>query len=181
MALSLSLVSIKSRKVSKMYFIVKRPLNPMHTGGSSPFNKKEWVIQIQQQQKGGKGQCAIGLWQFSLFCFKFGNTLCSLFLGELIPVLRNERELVSNLIWASCRPNSVTWRRTKERFSWWFCVHLLSVPLFSPSLWHCVFTESLSLCFHLLSVTLFSPSLCPSVLCLCFTPVSYTHLTLPTR
>ena len=24
--------------------MVKRLSNPMHTGGSSPFNKKEWVI-----------------------------------------------------------------------------------------------------------------------------------------
>ena len=40
----LSLISIKSEQVSKICSMVKLLLHPMHTGGSSPFNKKEWVI-----------------------------------------------------------------------------------------------------------------------------------------
>ena len=39
----LSLISIKSEQVSKICSMVKRLSHPMHTGGSSPFNKKEWV------------------------------------------------------------------------------------------------------------------------------------------
>ena len=42
----LSLISIKSEKVSKICFIVICWSHPMHTGGSSPFNKKEWVIKV---------------------------------------------------------------------------------------------------------------------------------------
>ena len=37
----LSLISIKSEQVSKICSMVKRLSHPMHTGGSSPFNKKE--------------------------------------------------------------------------------------------------------------------------------------------
>ena len=40
----LSLISIKSEQVSKTCSMVKRLSHPMHIGGSSPFNKKEWVI-----------------------------------------------------------------------------------------------------------------------------------------
>ena len=40
----LSLISIKSKQVSKICSMVKGLSHPMHTGGSSPFNKKEWVI-----------------------------------------------------------------------------------------------------------------------------------------
>ena len=39
----LSLISIKSEQVSKICSNVKRLSHPMHIGGSSPFNKKEWV------------------------------------------------------------------------------------------------------------------------------------------
>ena len=39
-----SLISIKSKQVSKICSMVKRLSHLMHTGGSSPFNKKEWVI-----------------------------------------------------------------------------------------------------------------------------------------
>ena len=39
----LSLISIKSEHVSKICSMVKRLSHPMHIGGSSPFNKKEWV------------------------------------------------------------------------------------------------------------------------------------------
>ena len=40
----LSLISIKSKQVSKICSMVKRLSHPIHIGGSSPFNKKEWVI-----------------------------------------------------------------------------------------------------------------------------------------
>ena len=40
----LSLFSIKSEQASKICSMVKRLSHPMHIGGSSPFNKKEWVI-----------------------------------------------------------------------------------------------------------------------------------------
>ena len=39
-----SLISIKTDQVIKIRSMVKRSSHPMHTGGSSPFNKKEWVI-----------------------------------------------------------------------------------------------------------------------------------------
>ena len=39
----LSLISIKSEQVSKICSMVKRLSHPMHSGGFSPFNKKEWV------------------------------------------------------------------------------------------------------------------------------------------
>ena len=39
----LSLISVKPEQESKICSIVKRLSHPMHTGGSSPFNKKEWV------------------------------------------------------------------------------------------------------------------------------------------
>ena len=39
----LSLISIKSEQVSKICSMVKRLSHSMHIGGSSPFNKKEWV------------------------------------------------------------------------------------------------------------------------------------------
>ena len=38
----LSLISIKSEQVSKICSMVKRLSHPMHIGGSSPFNEKEW-------------------------------------------------------------------------------------------------------------------------------------------
>ena len=37
----LSLISIKSEQVSKICSMVKRLSHPMHSGGFSPFNKKE--------------------------------------------------------------------------------------------------------------------------------------------
>ena len=37
----LCLISIKSEQVSKVCLIVKSSSQPMHTGGSSPFNKNE--------------------------------------------------------------------------------------------------------------------------------------------
>ena len=40
----LSLFPIKSEQLSKICSMVKRLSHPMHIGGSSPFNKKEWVI-----------------------------------------------------------------------------------------------------------------------------------------
>ena len=40
----LSLISIKSEQVSKICSMVKSLSHPIHIGGSSPFNKKEWVI-----------------------------------------------------------------------------------------------------------------------------------------
>ena len=40
----LSRISIKSEQVSKICSMVKRLSHLMHIGGSSPFNKKEWVI-----------------------------------------------------------------------------------------------------------------------------------------
>ena len=40
----LSLISTRSEQVSKICSIVKRSSHPMHIGGSSPFNKKEWVM-----------------------------------------------------------------------------------------------------------------------------------------
>ena len=39
----LFLISIKSEQVSKICSMVKCLSHPMHIGGSSPFNKKEWV------------------------------------------------------------------------------------------------------------------------------------------
>ena len=39
----LSIISIKSEQVSKICSMVKRLSHPMHNGGSSPFNKKQWV------------------------------------------------------------------------------------------------------------------------------------------
>ena len=39
----LSLISIKSEQASKICSTVKRLSHPIHTGGSSPFNKEEWV------------------------------------------------------------------------------------------------------------------------------------------
>ena len=39
----LSLISIKFEQASKICSHVKRLSHPMHIGGSSPFNKKEWV------------------------------------------------------------------------------------------------------------------------------------------
>ena len=39
----LSLISINSKQVSKICSMVKCSSHPMHIGGSSPFNKKEWV------------------------------------------------------------------------------------------------------------------------------------------
>ena len=40
----LSLISIRSEQVSKICSIVKSSSHLMHIGGSSPFNKKEWVM-----------------------------------------------------------------------------------------------------------------------------------------
>ena len=40
----LSLIAIKSKQVSKICSMVECLSHPMHTGGSSPCNKKEWVI-----------------------------------------------------------------------------------------------------------------------------------------
>ena len=40
----LSLISIKSEQVNKICSMVKHLSHPIHIGGSSPFNKKEWVI-----------------------------------------------------------------------------------------------------------------------------------------
>ena len=39
--ISISLISIKSEQISKICSMVKRLSQPMHTGGSSPFNQKE--------------------------------------------------------------------------------------------------------------------------------------------
>ena len=40
----LFLTSVKSEQVSKTCSIVNLSSHPLHTGGSSPLNKKEWVI-----------------------------------------------------------------------------------------------------------------------------------------
>ena len=40
----LFLISMQSEQVSKICWIVQSSSQPMHIGGSSPFNKKEWVI-----------------------------------------------------------------------------------------------------------------------------------------
>ena len=71
----LSLISIKSEQVSKICSMVKRLSHPMHIGGSSPFNKKEWV------RKKKNGQCAIGPSQFLLFCFSEDKIYILLILG----------------------------------------------------------------------------------------------------
>ena len=42
----LSLISVKSEKVSKIWSVVKRLSHPMHTGGSSPLGREVGALQI---------------------------------------------------------------------------------------------------------------------------------------
>ena len=79
----LSLISITSEQVSKICSIVKSSSHPVHIDGSSPFNKKEWVI-----KEWPMCNQAITVSSFlfvrgqTTHSFKTGNILCSLFPGN---------------------------------------------------------------------------------------------------
>ena len=79
----LSLISIKSEQVSKICSTVKRLSHPINIGGSSPFNKKEWVI-----KKWPMCNRAITVFSFlflrgqTIHSFSIGNILYNLFSGN---------------------------------------------------------------------------------------------------
>ena len=79
----LSLISIKSEQVSKICSMVKRLSHPIHIGGSSPFNKKEWVIKEWPMYNR-----AITISSFlfvrgqTIHSFSIGNILYNLFSGN---------------------------------------------------------------------------------------------------
>ena len=79
----LSLISIKSEQVSKICSMVKRSSHPMHIGGSSPFNRKEWV-----RKEWPMCNRAITVSSFLFFrgqdihSFNTGNILYNLFSGN---------------------------------------------------------------------------------------------------
>ena len=79
----LSLISIKSEQVSKICSMVKRLSHLMHTGGSSPFNKKEWI-----RKEWPMCNQAITVSSFLFFrgqaihSFNTGNILYNLFSGN---------------------------------------------------------------------------------------------------
>ena len=79
----LSLISVKSKQVSKIWFMVKCWSHPMHIGGSSPFSKKEWVI-----KEWPMCSQAITVSSFlfvrgqTIHSFSTGNIWCNLFSGN---------------------------------------------------------------------------------------------------
>ena len=79
----LSLISIKSEQVSKICSMVKRFSHPMHTGGSSPFNKKERV-----RKEWPRCNRAITVSSFlfvrgqNIYSFNTGNILYNFFSGN---------------------------------------------------------------------------------------------------
>ena len=83
----LSLVSIKSEQKGKISSTVIFLSHAKHTGGSSPFNKKEWVIEEWPM-------CIRDITVSSLLfvrrqvvqSFKFGNYLMQFVFRELIPL-----------------------------------------------------------------------------------------------
>ena len=76
----LSLIQIKSEQANRICSIVNLLSHPMHIGGSSPFNKKEWVIKEWQLCN-----WVITVFSFlfvqgqTIHSFKTGNILCDLF------------------------------------------------------------------------------------------------------
>ena len=76
----LSLTSIKSEQVSKICSMVKRLSHRMHTGDSSPFNKKEWVI---KEWPMCNQAITVSSFQFvrgqTIHSFNIGNILSNLF------------------------------------------------------------------------------------------------------
>ena len=79
----LSLISIKSEQVRKICSMVKHLSHPIHIGGFSPFNKKEWVI-----NEWPMCSRAITVSSFlfvrgqTIHSFNTGNILCNLFSGN---------------------------------------------------------------------------------------------------
>ena len=80
----LSLISIKSEQINKICSMVKRFSHPMHIGGSSPFNKKEWVI---KEWPMCKRAITVSSFLFvrgqTIHSFNTGNIWCNLFSGNL--------------------------------------------------------------------------------------------------
>ena len=79
----LSLISIKSKQVSKICSTVKRLSHPIHTGGSSPFNKKEWVIKEWPMcNRAITVSSFLFLQGQTIHSFNIGNILYNLFSGN---------------------------------------------------------------------------------------------------
>ena len=72
----LYLISIKSKQVSKICSIVRCLSHPMHTGSSTPFNKKEWVIKEWPM-------CSRDI-TVSSFLFVWGQTIYSINTGNIL-------------------------------------------------------------------------------------------------
>ena len=80
----LSLISIKSEQVSKICSTFKRLSHPIHIGGSSPFNKKEWVIKEWPMcNRAITVSSFLFLWGQTIHSFSIGNILYNLFSGNL--------------------------------------------------------------------------------------------------
>ena len=79
----LSLISVKSEQVSKIFYMVKSWSHPMHIGGSSPFNKKEWVI---KEWRMCNRVITVSSFLFvrgqTIHSFSTGNIWCNLFSGN---------------------------------------------------------------------------------------------------
>ena len=80
----LSLISIKPEQVSKICSKVKHSSHLMHTGSSSPFNEKEWVMKEWPICNWAITVSSfLFVWGQTIHCFKTGNILCNLFSGNL--------------------------------------------------------------------------------------------------
>ena len=76
----LSLISTRPEQVSKICSIVKSSSHLMHIGGSSPFNKKEWVITEWPMCNWAITVSSfLFVWGQTIHSFKTGNILCNLF------------------------------------------------------------------------------------------------------
>ena len=76
----LYLISIKSEQVSKICLIVKSSSQPMHTGGSPPFNKEEWIIKEWPMcSQAITVSSALLVGGQTTHCFNTGNISCNLF------------------------------------------------------------------------------------------------------
>ena len=79
----LSLISIKSEQVSKICSMVKRLSHPIHIGGSSPFNKKEWVIKEWPMcNRAITISSILFVRGLTIHSFSIGNILYNLFSGN---------------------------------------------------------------------------------------------------
>ena len=80
---SCKVASSYSKQGSKICSMVKRLSHPMHTGGSSPFNKKEWVIKEWPMCNWAITVSSfLFAWGQTTHSFNIGNILCNLFSGN---------------------------------------------------------------------------------------------------